>query len=108
MFVRRRTAAALLTAAAVVFSLTIQAQVAPGGPPAVLVSRQLLASQHLHVGDVVSLSAETSGAHARPFRIAGVYEPTPDPMRLGQARIEARLHLPDLIDLAGQIGRAHV
>jgi len=65
-------------------------------------SRQLLASQHLQIGDIVSLSAETTGAHPLSFRIAGVYEPTPDPMRLGASRLEVRLHLPDLIGLAGR------
>jgi putative ABC transport system permease protein len=33
------------------------------------------------------------------FRIAGTYEPTPDPARLGDPMLEARLHLPDLIGL---------
>jgi putative ABC transport system permease protein len=31
--------------------------------------------------------------------VAGIYEPTPDPARLGQAPLEVRLHLPDLLDL---------
>jgi putative ABC transport system permease protein len=30
------------------------------------------------------------------FRVAGTYEPTPDPIRFTTPRIEARLHLPDL------------
>jgi putative ABC transport system permease protein len=68
-------------------------------PPAILVSRQLLESQRLTVGDVVSLSSDPSGADPRAFRIAGSYEPTPDPARLGNASLEARLHLPDLIAL---------
>jgi len=68
-------------------------------PPAILVSRQLLASEHLAVGDVVTLSADPKGARPRAFRIAGVYEPVPDPARLGAAPLEARLHLPDLMDL---------
>ena len=67
--------------------------------PAILVSRQLLASEHLAVGDVVTLSADPKGARPREFRIAGVYEPVPDPARLGAAPLEARLHLPDLMDL---------
>ena len=70
--------------------------------PDVLLSRQLLEAEGLHVGDVVSLSTESSGANARRFRIAGQYEPTPDPMRLGATRYEARLHLPDLIALEAQ------
>jgi putative ABC transport system permease protein len=68
-------------------------------PPAILVSRQLLASERLAVGDVVALSANAQGSRAREFRIAGVYEPVPDPARLGAAALEVRLHLPDLLDL---------
>jgi putative ABC transport system permease protein len=68
-------------------------------PPAILVSRQLLASEHLAIGDVVALSSDPKGAHAKPFRIVGVYEPVPDPARLGAAALEARLHLPDLMEL---------
>jgi putative ABC transport system permease protein len=72
---------------------------APASPPEILVSRQLLNKEGLKVGDVVSLSTEPSGARPREFRIAGSYEPTPDPARLGDAWLEARLHLPDLLDL---------
>jgi putative ABC transport system permease protein len=68
-------------------------------PPQILVSRQLLASEHLAIGDVVALSGDPKGAHPKEFRIVGVYEPTPDPARLGAAALEARLHLPDLMDL---------
>jgi putative ABC transport system permease protein len=68
--------------------------------PAILVSRQLLASEHLAIGDVVTLSADPKGSRPREFRIAGVYEPVPDPARLGAAALEARLHLPDLMDLS--------
>ena len=66
-------------------------------PPAVLVSRQLLERRGLHVGQVVSFSSAPSGAGAKPFRIAGIYEPTPDPMRLTAGRLEVRFHLPDLL-----------
>ena len=38
-------------------------------------------------------------AAASAFRVVGQYEPTPDPMRLGAARLEVRMHLPDVIDL---------
>ena len=31
--------------------------------------------------------------------MAGIYEPTPDPMRFTAHRLEARLHLPDLVDI---------
>lgn len=77
---------------------------AAGEPPTVLISRQLSESLGLRAGDLVSLSRDASGANARPFRIAGVYEPTPDPMRLGSRRLEARLHLPDLLAMTGDPG----
>lgn len=84
-------------ACAATVSVAAQSAVRPDELPAILVSRQLLQSQRLSVGEVVSLATEPSGAHARSFRIAGVYEPTPDPMRLGAVRHEVRLHLPDLV-----------
>jgi ABC-type lipoprotein release transport system permease subunit len=68
-------------------------------PPAILISRQLAAEEHLTVGDVVQLSSDGKGAGAQSFRIAGIYEPTPDPMRLGSVPREVRLHLPDLLAL---------
>jgi putative ABC transport system permease protein len=67
--------------------------------PTILVSRQLAEGEGLRVGDVVQLAPTTGTATPRPFRIAGVYEPTPDPGRLGAVRREAHLHLPDLLDL---------
>jgi putative ABC transport system permease protein len=67
--------------------------------PTVLASRQLLAARHLSVGDVVTLSSEPSGANPRQFRIAGAYEPMPDPIRLTGERLEVRLHLPDLTNM---------
>jgi ABC-type lipoprotein release transport system permease subunit len=71
--------------------------------PAILVSRQLAVSRGLHVGDTVQLSPDTTRGRARPFRIADIYEPTPDPLRFAQQRHEVRLHLPDLLSLmAGQ------
>jgi hypothetical protein len=68
-------------------------------PPAVLISRQLLEDAHLAVGDLILLSADPAAAHAARFRIAGVYEPTPDPMTYNVERLEVRLHLSDLIRL---------
>lgn len=67
--------------------------------PGILLSRQLMESRGLRVGDVVRLSAQRGGQSARPFRVEGAYEPTPDPMRFAQPRLEARLHLPDLVAL---------
>ena len=68
--------------------------------PAILASRQLLAARHLSAGDVITLSSDASGTNPRRFRIAGVYEPMPDPIRITSERLEVRLHLPDLVDLA--------
>lgn len=45
------------------------------------------------------LAPDAKGAGAQPFRIAGIYEPTPDPLRLGSVPREVRLHLPDLLAL---------
>jgi putative ABC transport system permease protein len=64
-----------------------------------LLSRQLAEAEGLSIGDVVRLSPEAEGDPGRRFRVAGIYEPTPDPFRLTQKRHEARLHLADLIDL---------
>ena len=69
--------------------------------PEILISRQLAESRGLRAGDVVRLSPDRTQGKARPFRIAGIYEPTPDPMRFAQQRHEARLHLPDLLGLSG-------
>ncbi len=70
-------------------------------PPEILVSRQLLEARGLKVGEVVTLSTDPRGDRGRAFRIAGVFEPTPDPMRLTSRRLEVRLHLPDLQALDG-------
>ena len=66
----------------------------------VLVSRQLAARLHLAVGNVITLAADPAGARAGRFRVAGVYEPTPDPMKFNVERLEVRLHLDDLIGVA--------
>ena len=68
-------------------------------PADILISRQLAESEQLSVGDVVRLATASNGADARTFRIAGIYEPTPDPQRLGAVPREVRLHLPDLLDM---------
>jgi len=72
--------------------------------PSVLLSRQLLRDAHLAIGDRVLLSADREGAHATEFRIAGVYEPTPDPLKYNVERLEARLPLPDLLRLTAVPG----
>jgi ABC-type lipoprotein release transport system permease subunit len=67
--------------------------------PDVLVSRQLAEAEHLAVGSVIRLATTAAGTNATTFRVAGIYEPTPDPSRLGSSQREVRLHLPDLLDL---------
>ena len=67
--------------------------------PGILVSRQLLEAENLSVNEIVSLSGDASANNAHAFRIVGVYEPVPNPLRISQQRLEARLHLPDLLDL---------
>ena len=87
--------AALLATSALGLPLVISAEVA-STLPAILVSRQLGERAHLSVGDTVILARGATGSGAAPFRVAGWYEPTPDPMRFTAARLEARMHLPDL------------
>jgi hypothetical protein len=77
----------------------VVAEEPPSAVPQVLFSRQLVEARGLQVGQIVHLAPESSGAGASPFRIAGVYEPLPDPFRLTAVRLEARFHLPDLIGL---------
>ena len=85
-----------LTGAALIASATVHAD---DTLPPVLISRQLSEGEHLSVGDVIRLSASDNGSNVRQFRIAGIYEPTPDPARLGAVIREVQLHLPDLLSL---------
>jgi putative ABC transport system permease protein len=73
-------------------------------PSSILISRQLAEGEHLSVGDVVRLGRTDDGAGTREFRIAGIYEPTPDPSRLGAVPREVRMHLPDLLELSREPG----
>src|SRR5437763_9022684 len=68
-------------------------------PAPVLLSRQLAERAHVAVGDIVTLAVDAKGTAGRAVRIVGIYEPTPDPMRFTAERLEARMHLPDFIDL---------
>ncbi len=74
---------------------------APAGAelPGVLISRQLAEQAAIRTGDTVTLASDSSGAGSRQFRVDGTYEPTPDPLRFTSRRIEARMHLPDLLAL---------
>ena len=66
--------------------------------PAVLVSRQAAEALNLSVGSLVPV-APPDGSRGGDFRVAGIYEPTPDPSRLGNAIYAVRLHLPDVLAL---------
>jgi len=83
----------------VLTTASLKAQEAAAGLPEILLTRQLLDARGLKVGDVVTLSTDASGTNARRFRVAGAYEPAPDPMRFAQPRFEVRMHLPDLVGL---------
>ena len=68
-------------------------------PPSILVARQLAALEGIAIGDEVELTSGEPGSDARRFRVAGTYEPTPDPMRLGVMSRGVRMHLTDLLAL---------
>jgi putative ABC transport system permease protein len=90
----------LLTACWVLISAGALGAAEP--PPDVLITRQLAARARLSVGDVVTFATAPDGARAATFRVAGIYEPVPDPMRFTAARLEARMHLPQLASLIGK------
>jgi len=73
-------------------------------PPDILISRQLAESEGIEVGSVIRLATDALGAHEKEFRVAGIYEPTPDPSRLGQVPRAVRLHLPDLLEMTRPVG----
>ena len=96
-------AVALIAIAIAAATVSTLAQTPPGeAPSSILISRQLAESRGLAVGGIVRLSADAAGTNARSFRVAGIYEPTPDPMRFAQRRLEARLHLPDMLTLTAE------
>jgi predicted lysophospholipase L1 biosynthesis ABC-type transport system permease subunit len=95
----RQTGLLALLLVALVPSLAPAQTAAPPDLPTVLVSRQAAAALDLAVGSIVQV-APPDGSRARDFRVAAIYEPTPDPSRLGNAIYAVRLHLPDLLALA--------
>jgi putative ABC transport system permease protein len=100
-----RLAVALLTLlAAAVPAAAQDAGAPPDTPPDILVSRHLAEAQGLEVGSLVRMATDAEGTRAREFRVAGIYEPTPDPSRLGVAPLGVRLHLPDLLELTRPVG----
>jgi len=70
-----------------------------GTYPQVLLSRQLMAEAGVKDGDIVTLAADANGSRERTFGVVGSYEPVPDPRKFSSKRLEARLHLPDLISI---------
>lgn len=88
-----------LAVAVMAVSLSAQTPKPAPQPPSVLISRQLAELEGLATGDEVRLATDEGGRNARLFRVGGIYEPTPDPMRLGEAPRAVRMHLPDLLAL---------
>lgn len=88
-----------LAVASLALAAVLSARLPAQTVPEVLVSRQLAEAAGLSVGSIVQLSGAPDGSGARPFIVAGVYEPTPDPSRLGVPVRAVRLHLPDLLEL---------
>jgi ABC-type lipoprotein release transport system permease subunit len=87
-------------AAACLLALAVAVATAPaaaGGLPSILISRQLAEQEHLRAGDTVTLAIDAAGAGSRRFRIEGTYEPVPDPLRFTARRLEARMHLSEMV-----------
>jgi len=103
-------AAALLVAAVLPLAAGQRGDAADPGRaddlPDILVSRQLAQQAALREGDVVTLAADPAGSAAMRFRVGGIYEPTPNPMRFTAKRIEARMHLPDLQAIMSSLSEA--
>jgi putative ABC transport system permease protein len=72
--------------------------------PEILLSRQLMEQGGVRVGDVVTLAVDSQGTRGTQFKVVGVYEPTPNPLKFSARRLEARLHLPDLLALSADAG----
>ena len=97
-----RTRLVILISCATALTTAWAGRAAPAGAdgaPAVLISRQLADALHLTAGAPLRLSPDSSGANARDFRVAGIYEPVADPMRINAPKHEVRLHLPDLLGM---------
>jgi putative ABC transport system permease protein len=95
--IRRVRAHAFAAAFLIAAALPAATARAASDLPAILISRQLAEREHLRAGDSVTLAQDAAGSGSRLFRIDGTYEPTPDPLRFTAKRLEARMHLPDLI-----------
>ena len=99
-----RAALATVSLIVALVAAVAAASSSPAQLPEILLSRQLAEQAAVRPGDTVTIAAEADGAGARQFRVAGIYEPTPDPVRFTSRRIEARLHLPDLLAITATPG----
>ncbi len=79
--------------------LLLQPCAAAAAEPEVLVSRHLAQDRALTVGQTIEVSTHADGREPRRYRVAGTFEPVPDPMRFTARRHEIRFHLPDLVTL---------
>lgn len=91
--------AAIVAAVALVRAVSADATADESSLADILLSRQLMEDAGVRVGEVVTLAADPQGLRSRQFRVIAGYEPTPNPMRFSARRLEARLHLPDLMAL---------
>ncbi len=64
----------------------------------ILVSRPLAEALDLAAGDPIRLARTRDGSDPWPYRIVGIYEPIPDPIKITRKRYEIRMHLQDLLD----------
>ena len=99
MTLRRPLTVALIGATVAALASAAPADRSSTTVPDVRVSRQLMEREGLSLGELVTLATDSKGGNPHVFRVVGQYEPTPDPMRLGAARLEVQMHLPDVIDL---------
>lgn len=77
--------------------VSASAQQAPA--PGILIGRQLAESEELTTGDIVTIATDQQGSRSMSVRVDGIYEPVPDPARLGSIPREVRMHLPNLLSL---------
>lgn len=95
---------ALLVSAIVLVADTTVTRAQPPNLPPVVISRHLAEARQLSVGSTIRVSTDRAGTRTRAFTVVGIYEPTPNPSRLGSPDLEVRFHLPDLLDLTRDPG----
>ncbi len=93
----RGRASAFAAALLIAVALPVATAPATAALPPILISRQLAERDHLRPGDIVTMALDAAGSGSRQFRVEGTYEPTPDPVRFTARRLEARVHLPELV-----------